>query len=88
MGLGLSLGLTFVFIQGMKNAIGKPRPDLLDRCKPDAANYRKYIVADYAAVAGFNPQWVLVSDAICTTTDDALLNDGFRSFPSGHAGGM
>jgi membrane-associated phospholipid phosphatase len=28
---------------------------------------------------------LLVSAAICTNTDKSILNDGFRSFPSGHA---
>jgi len=85
MGLALSLGLSFVFTQGMKNAFGKPRPDLLDRCKPDIANYKNYIVANYATTTGFDAPWVLVSSEICTTTDTNLLKDGFRSFPSGHA---
>lgn len=83
MGLGLSLALAFLFTQGMKNLFGKPRPDLLDRCKPDLDNYANYIVADYARA--FNPHWVLVSSDICTNPNTRLVADGFRSFPSGHA---
>jgi len=34
---------------------------------------------------GFNQEWVLVDISICTQTDMSYLDDGFRSFPSGHA---
>jgi hypothetical protein len=50
--------------------VGRPRPDLFDRCQPPA---------DYTE----NPVHGLTSWTICTRTD--LLQDGFRSFPSGHA---
>ena len=83
MGLGLSLATAFFFTQGMKNLSGKPRPDLLARCKPDLSNIAAHVVGSYAS--GFSPEWVLVSSSICQQTDKALLDDGFRSFPSGHS---
>ncbi len=61
---------------------GKPRPDLLSRCQPDLAHLSDYIVGGIANVSS-NGQ--LVSAAICKNTDDAMLNDGFRSYPSGHS---
>lgn len=32
-----------------------------------------------------NPEYGLVTDAICRQTDMNKLRDGFRSFPSGHS---
>jgi membrane-associated phospholipid phosphatase len=56
----------------LKNAIGKPRPDLIDRCKP---------LPGSADPLPFG----LSNSSICTQTSDAILKDGFRSFPSGHS---
>lgn len=53
----------------VKNAVGRPRPDLLDRCKPDADT---------------EPN-TLVTIAVCTRPSSHALHDGWRSFPSGHA---
>jgi membrane-associated phospholipid phosphatase len=86
MGLALSLALAFFFTQGMKNLFGKPRPDMLSRCDPDTSEdaiRRNTVGGGYGS--NFNPEWVLVSAAICRSTDKALLDDAFRSFPSGHA---
>jgi membrane-associated phospholipid phosphatase len=83
MGLALSVAMAFFFTQGLKNLFGKPRPDLLARCQPDMNNIAQHAVSSYAAA--FSPEWVLVSSSICQQTDKALLDDGFRSFPSGHS---
>ena len=88
MGLGLSYALAFFITQGMKNLFGRARPDMLDRCQPDMSLesiQRNTVAGGYAA--NFDPRWVLVSAAICTQTDRSLLDDGFRSFPSGHSSG-
>ncbi|EON97884.1 putative pap2 domain-containing protein [Phaeoacremonium minimum UCRPA7] len=82
LGLGLSVASAWFITQGMKNLFGKPRPDLLARCQPDIANIAQYVVGGIANVSS-NGQ--LVSAAICKNTDDSVLQDGFRSFPSGHA---
>jgi membrane-associated phospholipid phosphatase len=82
-GLCLSVAIAFFITQGTKNLFGKPRPDLLARCMPDYDNLARYRVSDYAA--RFNQEWVLVTSAICQQPDKALLDDGFRSFPSGHS---
>lgn len=52
-----------------KDAIGRPRPDLIARCKPgpDA------------------PQHEMVGVEICTETNHHVLHDGWRSYPSGHS---
>lgn len=69
LGLLLSQALAFLITQALKNACGKPRPDIIDRCQPRAGS------AD-AQVYG------LSNSTICTG-DPALIKDGFRSWPSG-----
>jgi len=66
----------------MKNLFGKPRPDLLARCNPDLQDIAKYAVGGLPnTLEGFS----VVSAGICQQNDSSLLDDGFRSFPSGHA---
>jgi membrane-associated phospholipid phosphatase len=85
MGLALSLATAFLITQGMKNLFGKPRPDLLARCQPDlsADSIRRNAVNLVGEV--FDPAWVLVTADICQTSNNDLLKDGFKSFPSGHS---
>jgi membrane-associated phospholipid phosphatase len=82
LGLLLSLVSAWFFTSGMKNMFGKPRPDLLSRCEPDMENYKNYIIG------GANPEqplFQLFSASICQQKDRAKLDDGFRSYPSGHS---
>ncbi|GAA5872426.1 hypothetical protein JCM8547_000923 [Rhodosporidiobolus lusitaniae] len=74
LGLLLSVSLTTVFTQVVKICVGRPRPDIIDRCQPieGAANKAVYGLA--------------VAAEICTTDINShLMLDGFRSFPSGHS---
>ncbi|KAK4131956.1 acid phosphatase/Vanadium-dependent haloperoxidase [Trichocladium antarcticum] len=84
LGLGLSIIAAWFITNGMKNLFGKPRPDLLSRCQPDLANMSKYIVGglslDQVSLSG-----KLVSHHICKNPDKYILDDGFRSYPSGHS---
>lgn len=82
LGLLLSVGSSFFFTQGMKNLFGKPRPDLLARCQPDIANAKDHVVGGFS---GENVLGLLYSASICTETDSHKLDDGFRSYPSGHS---
>ena len=69
LGLAISLVLTASLTNLAKNAIGRPRPDFLDRCKARPGT----------------PQSSLVGMDVCTQTNDHTLQDGWRSFPSGHS---
>ncbi len=82
--LGLFLGLMsqWIVVNGLKNLLGKPRPDLLSRCMPDLARAAVYVVGGISNSASSGQ---LVSADICANTNKGVLDDGFRSFPSGHA---
>lgn len=69
LGLLISLILTSFLTDVIKNAVGRPRPDLLARCK----------------AAKGTPPHQLVTIAVCTEKDHHILHDGWRSFPSGHS---
>ncbi|KAG0128163.1 phosphatidic acid phosphatase type 2/haloperoxidase [Tuber indicum] len=71
LGLGLSVAAAIVMTGALKNTTGKPRPDMLARCKPKEG-------AQNAPVYG------LASYDICTG-DKHILKDGFKSWPSGHS---
>ena len=63
------LALSSFITDVIKNAVGRPRPDLISRCKP----------------APGTPENVLVTIDVCTESDHHTLHDGWRSFPSGHS---
>lgn len=69
--LSFAIGLTLASLLTdiIKNAVGRPRPDLLDRCQPSPDT---------------KPN-VLVTIDVCTAPDSYSLHDGWRSFPSGHS---
>ncbi|KAF4121403.1 diacylglycerol diphosphate phosphatase / phosphatidate phosphatase [Geosmithia morbida] len=68
--LAISVTLTAFLTDIIKNAVGRPRPDLLARCNP----------------AGDLPIGSPLDISACTTPHDShRLQDGWRSFPSGHS---
>lgn len=69
LGFFIAVSLTALLTDIVKNAIGRPRPDLIDRCKPEKGT----------------SEHGLVSFDVCTEPDHHTLHDGFRSFPSGHS---
>lgn len=69
LGFVISLILSSFLTDVVKNTVGRPRPDLIARCKP----------------AKDAPEHALVTIDICTETDHHILHDGWRSFPSGHS---
>lgn len=82
LGLLLAVGSAFFFISGIKNMCGKPRPDLLSRCEPDIANRANFQIGGFKGEA---TGAMLYSGSICQQKDKYKLDDGFRSYPSGHA---
>jgi len=79
MGLGLALAGSFMFTEGLKDLTGKPRPDLLARCKPDlsAASLNRYQVGGLENALSEGA--IIVDWHICTNTDMSVLRDGFAS---------
>ncbi|KAH9483986.1 Phospholipid phosphatase 5 [Psilocybe cubensis] len=71
LGLILGLSMTGSLTQIVKITVGRPRPDLLDRCKPPPG------LTD--------PPYGSTDWTVCTQTDNGILRDGFRSFFSGHS---
>lgn len=69
LGFFISVLVTALITDIIKNAVGRPRPDLIDRCKPRKGT----------------PDHEFVHFDVCTETDHHILHDGFRSFPSGHS---
>ncbi|KAJ2666377.1 hypothetical protein GGH99_006754 [Coemansia sp. RSA 1285] len=73
LGLLMGVSLTLMFTDVLKNVVGRPRPNLLARCLPVLP---KEPLRD--------PPHGLSTIDICTQENIAVLNEGFRSFPSGH----
>lgn len=69
LGFLISVALSSFLTHCFKNAIGRARPDLISRCK----------------VARGTPAHELVDWHVCTEKNSYKLNDGWRSFPSGHS---
>jgi PAP2 superfamily protein len=82
MGLGISLAAAYMATQGLKDLVGKPRPDLLARCNPDLSKIAVYTVGGLGKQMTGAPN--LVTWQICQNKSDQLKIDGFSSFPSGH----
>ncbi|WVR08506.1 hypothetical protein IAU60_005561 [Kwoniella sp. DSM 27419] len=72
LGLVMSYTMTGVVTQVIKMSVGRPRPDLIARCMPAPGSVD-------------HPVFGLSTVKICTNTNLLVLNDGFKSFPSGHS---
>lgn len=66
-----SISCQLAVVVMIKNTAGVPRPDFLERCIP---NYQLAL-----------PKDTLASVNICLQGNQAIINEGFRSFPSGHS---
>ncbi|KAI0046685.1 PAP2-domain-containing protein [Auriscalpium vulgare] len=73
LGVLLGLSITGSITQFVRITVGRPRPDIISRCRPDAD--------------AIDPPFGLstFSEVCHPTLSKAFIEDGFRSFPSGHA---
>ena len=86
LGLGVSLATTTTVVTGVKNLTGKPRPNFLAICRPDISRIPSHTVGGHGQ--SVSNLWVMVDGGVCQEADRRVLNDGFRSFPSGYAAGV
>lgn len=70
LGLSLSVSLSSLFTNFIKNWIGRLRPDFLERCQPKK---------------GLPIDTLFYASEVCTTKHREVLLDGFRTTPSGHS---
>lgn len=87
-GLVLSVTLAFFITQGVKNLVGRPRPNFLEKCQPDFGDVIEHLVSKHI-VSGLEDSelWEgggLVSSGICQAEKEEV-DAAYRSFPSGHA---
>ncbi|KAJ4295063.1 hypothetical protein N0V90_007071 [Kalmusia sp. IMI 367209] len=88
LGLALSLTLSLILTQTMKNMFGKHRPDFLSRCNPDIGAINDFLVGGFTSES-LEGTSQLVRWEICMSKNGSGVGksefmDGFRSFPSGH----
>ncbi|KAI5481815.1 hypothetical protein MNV49_000092 [Pseudohyphozyma bogoriensis] len=72
LGLLLAVCITTSITEMIKISVGRPRPDMLDRCQP------------IAGAANASP-YGLATIAVCAVQTGKIIDDGFKSFPSGHS---
>ncbi|KAG8813838.1 hypothetical protein FRC17_001403 [Serendipita sp. 399] len=76
LGLGTSVVFAQLLTEYIKLVVGRPRPDFLSRCEPDAARVQEALNSTIVK---------LFDSTVCKTTNSRDLKDGFRSFPSSHS---
>ena len=84
LGLCTGLAITLFVTSGLKDMVGKPRPNLLARCQADLSNVSQYIVGGFGNSLNSEAE-SLVTSAICKQANKRLLDDSFAAFPSGHS---
>ncbi|KAF8469505.1 phosphatidic acid phosphatase type 2/haloperoxidase [Kalaharituber pfeilii] len=97
LGLMLSIALTLLATDTLKNIVGKQRPDFWGRCGgviQDPEVIERYTIRDYGMSSGGVRMvtWEVCQNYYNTGENGAkggisrdTLQDGWRSFPSGHA---
>lgn len=83
MGLGLAVAGAYMVTEGLKDLVGKPRPDFLARCDPDLSLISQYTVSGLGSLVDNAP--IMVDSGICRNQSNFVRNKGFAAWPSGHA---
>lgn len=84
LGLCTGLAVTLFVTAGLKDMVGKPRPNLLARCNPDLTDVANFVVGGFGLTLDSEAP-PFVTAAICQQPDRRFLDDGFAAFPSGHS---
>ena len=82
LGLALAYSLAFIITNGAKEVLGKPRPNLLARCNPDLS---RRLNATAGGIGDQIEEGITMFDFRLCRNTGSLLDEGFRSFPSGHS---
>ena len=83
-GLCAALAGTLFVTSGLKDMVGKPRPNLLARCDADLSRMAGFVVGGFGTDIDSEAS-SLVTSGICRQPDKRMLDDSFASFPSGHS---
>lgn len=84
LGLGLSYATALLITNGLKNLLGRPRPDLISRCNIDTDRIEEFRIGPGNSLLDWR---VCRNRAVgaAHALNEGDVRDGFRSFPSGHA---
>jgi len=84
MGLCVSIVLCMLVTTLIKVSVGRFRPDFISRCQVNITKveeiYKSYNISNQISFGPRN----LYNTTICTNTNKFILDEGRRSFPSGH----
>jgi len=84
MGYCVSISLAILVTSIIKVSVGRYRPDFISRCHVNITKveeiYKTYTISKQV---NFGPR-NLYNTSICSNTDTYMINEGRKSFPSGH----
>jgi len=85
MGFCVSVALTMFVTSLIKVSVGRYRPDFISRCKVNVTKVEEiYDSYKISSEINFGPR-NLYNTSICTNPDTGVINEGRKSFPSGHS---
>lgn len=88
LGLGLSYATALLITNGLKNLLGRPRPDLISRCNIDTDRIEEFRIGPGGSLLSWGVCRNRAVSGAAHVLNEGDVRDGFRSFPSGHASCM